>query len=82
MCEKGVNTDQMRLMLGQVDDSLAMAQQWLEQIHHLADHAGMTEPSATVAQATVLLGEARAKVGSAAAGFDTSANTDVKVERI
>lgn len=82
MCEKGVNTDQMRLMLGQVDDSLAMAQQWLEQIHHLADHAGMSDPSAAVAQATVLLGEARAKVDTAINGFDASNNNGVKVERI
>lgn len=82
MCEKGVNTDQMRLMLGQVDDSLAMAQQWLEQIHHLADHAGMTEPSATVAQASVLLGEARAKVNAASDGFETGAGDSVTVERI
>jgi len=66
MCQKGVNTDQMKLMIGQVDDSLAMAQQWLEQIHHLADHADLTRPSASVAQASVLLGEARAKLDAAA----------------
>ena len=66
MCQKGVNTDQMRLMLGQANDSLAMAQQWLEQIHHLADHADLTGPSAAIAQASVLLGEARGKLDSAA----------------
>jgi len=66
MCQKGVNTDQMALMIGQADDTIAMAQQWLEQIHHLADHADLTEPSAHVAQATVLLGEARAKLQEAA----------------
>ncbi len=79
MCQKGVNTDQMRLMIGQANDALAMAQQWLEQIHHLADHADMTASSVSVAQASVLLGEARAKLESAAddmagqtAGPDTS----------
>ncbi len=66
MCQKGVNTDQMRLMIGQADDALAMAQQWLEQIHHLADHADLHEPSVSVAQASVLLGEARARLESAA----------------
>jgi len=66
MCQKGVNTDQMRLMIGQADDALAMAQQWLEQIHHLADHADLTGPSVNVAQASVLLGEARGKLDSAA----------------
>lgn len=81
MCEKGVNTDQMKLMMGQVDDSLAMAQQWLEQIHHLADHAGLTDPSTSVAQATVLLGEARAKVDSAINELDANEN-GFSVERV
>lgn len=62
MCQKGVNTDQMRLMIAQANDSLALSQQWLEQIHHLADHAGLVQPSTEVAQASVLLGEARAKL--------------------
>jgi len=66
MCQKGVNTDQMRLMIGQADDALAMAQQWLEQIHHLADHADLTDASVSVAQASVLLGESRGKLDAAA----------------
>lgn len=70
MCQKGVNTDQMRLMIGQADDALAMAQQWLEQIHHLADHADLSESSKQVAQASVLLGEARAKLDGAADVLD------------
>ena len=70
MCQKGVNTDQMKLMIGQADDALAMAQQWLEQIHHLADHADLAESSKQVAQASVLLGEARSKLDNAANVLD------------
>ncbi len=82
MCQKGVNTDQMRLMIGQADDALAMAQQWLEQIHHLADHAELHRPSVSVAQASVLLGEARAKLEAAAEGLgappsDSSASVEL-----
>ncbi|MBI5232482.1 MAG: hypothetical protein HY876_10005 [Coriobacteriales bacterium] len=65
MCQKGVNTEQMKLMVSQADDALAMAQKWLEQIHHLADHAELSEPSAAVAQASVMVGEARAKLNVA-----------------
>jgi hypothetical protein len=82
MCEKGVNTDQMRLMLAQVDDSLGMSQQWLEQIHHLADHADMRDSSALVAQASVMLGEARAKLEQAGDAFAGGATGDVSVERV
>jgi hypothetical protein len=49
-------------MIAQVDDSLAMAQQWLEQVHHLADRAEEPQASALVAQATVLLGQTREKL--------------------
>ena len=82
MCENGVNTDQMRLMLAQVDDSLGMSQQWLEQMHHLADHADLRDSSALVAQATVLLGEARAKLEQAGEGMGAAAGDNVSVERV
>jgi len=65
MCQKGVNTDQMKLMIGQAGDQLGMSQQWLEQIHHLADHGQLEGVSTLVAQASVLLGEARTKLDSA-----------------
>ena len=83
MCQKGVNPDQMKLMIGQADDALAMAQQWLEQIHHLADHADLAESSKQVAQASVLLGEARAKLDNAADGLDgESSSSGASVELV
>lgn len=81
MCQKGVNTDQMKIMVGHADDTLAMTQQWLEQIHHVADHADLTAPSTAVAQATVLLGEARAKLEQAIDAMDAeSADPAASVE--
>ena len=65
MCEQGINTGQMKLAIGQSDDALGMAQQWLEQLHHLADHGKRAEVSAALAQASVLLGEARGKLTAA-----------------
>lgn len=83
MCQKGVNTDQMKLMLGQANDTLAMAQQWLEQIHHLADHADLTDPSSSVAQASVLIGEARAKLEKASNQIDgTDPNPEASIELV
>lgn len=70
MCQKGVNTDQMKLMIGQAGDQLGMSQQWLEQIHHLADHGQLEGVSTLVAQASVLLGEARTKLDLAADVID------------
>ena len=65
MCEQGINVGQMKLAIGQSDDALAMAQQWLEQLHHLADHGKRAEVSKALAQAGVLLGEARGKINAA-----------------
>lgn len=83
MCQKGVNKDQVRLMIEQADDTVAMAQQWLERIHHLADHAEMLTASAEVAQATVLLGEVRAKLATASDEIDGSiGGPDASVELV
>ncbi|TLM98651.1 MAG: hypothetical protein FDZ75_01875 [Actinobacteria bacterium] len=83
MCQKGVNTDQMKLMIAQANDALGMAQQWLEQIHHLADHAGLDTSSAHVAQASVLIGEARAKLEDSAEELDgQGGGTDASVELV
>jgi hypothetical protein len=62
MCEQGVNVGQLKLAIGQSDDAIAVVQQWLEQLHHLADHGKRPDVSAALAQAGVLLGEARGKL--------------------
>ena len=37
MCETGgINHGQMKLSIGQTEQTLGMAQEWLEQLHHLA----------------------------------------------
>lgn len=83
MCQKGVNTDQMKMMISQANDSLAMAQRWLEQIHHLADHADLTHQSAAIAQASVLVGEARGKLELAADEMDGNVGgPDASVELV
>ncbi|MHB9002613.1 MAG: hypothetical protein ACYC6C_00925 [Coriobacteriia bacterium] len=76
MCEHGVNTDQLRLMIAQLDDALGVSQHHVEQIHHLADHAGLHDPSVNVAQASVLLGEARSKLEMALNALEALSDGD------
>ena len=80
MCEQGINTGQMKLAIGQTDDALAMAQLWLEQLHHLADHGKRAEVSAALAQAGVLLGEARGKLDDAIDELEGAQPGDATVE--
>ena len=82
MCETGINIGQMKLAVGQSDDALAMAQQWLEQLHHLADHGKRSEVSAALAQANVLLGEARGKLDAAIADLEGAPKDSTTVELI
>lgn len=81
MCEGGINNGQMKLTIAMVNDSLALSQQWLEQLHHLADHGRRTATSAELAQVTVMLGEAREKLDAAVENLDV-VEDDVTVELI
>lgn len=82
MCEHGINAEQLKLAIGQSDDALAMVQQWLEQLHHLADHGHRTASSIAIAQASVLLGEARAKLEAGVNELDSDASDGVNVELV
>jgi hypothetical protein len=83
MCDNGVNVDQMKLSIAQVAESLGISQTHLEQLHNLADHAKRPAASAQIAQVTVLLGEARAKLEAAVDELEgNSAGPDVTVELV
>lgn len=70
------------MMIAQADETVALAQKWLEQIHHVADHGKLTAPSTSIAQATVLIGEARAKLEDAIASLESNGSDGVRVERV
>jgi hypothetical protein len=82
MCENGINVDQLKVSIAQVNDSLGMSQTWLEQLHHMADHGSKKVASTELAQVTVLLGEARAKLDRALDDLEGTAREDVTVELV
>lgn len=81
MCEGGINTGQMKLAVAMINDSLALSQQHLEQLHHLADQGRRTATSAELAQVTVMLGEAREKLDGAVEKLSMTED-DVTIERL
>jgi hypothetical protein len=83
VCESGINVDQLKLSIAQVEGSLALAQQKLEQLHRLADHGRQHDASTAMAQVTVMLGEARDRLDGAADALDGSTpGPDVTVELV
>ncbi len=79
MCEGGINTGQMKLAVAMINDALALSQQHLEQLHHLADQGRRVATSAELAQVSVMLGEAREKLDSAVNNL-AAADDDVTIE--
>lgn len=83
MCENGANLDQLKLSIAQAGDVLGVAQGSLEQLHQLAHRASRAEASALVAQSSVLVGEARAKLEEAISDLDGhGSGDDVTVELV
>ena len=81
MCENGINVDQLRMSVTHSEDALGTVQSWLEDLHHVADHGHQHDVSVELAQATVLLGEARGKLEKALAVLESAAgSSDVTVE--
>lgn len=82
MCEGGINTGQMKLAVAMINDALALSQQHLEQLHHLADQGRRSASSAELAQVTVMLGEAREKLDNAVASLSVSDDDEITIERL
>jgi hypothetical protein len=82
MCETGINVGQLRVSIARTEEMLGLAQEWLEQLHHMADHGKQSAVSVELAQVTVMLGEARGKLEKAADSLDGSPSDDVTVELV
>jgi hypothetical protein len=82
VCENNVNIPQLKVSIGQMDDAVALTQQWLKQLHHLADHGKKPAVSAELAKTDALLGEARAKLDAAIDALEGHASPDVTVELV
>lgn len=83
MCKSGVNNSQLGTMLGMTEDTLKLVDGWLDEIHHLADHAGL-DSAGDVAQAKTLLAGAAALLHKASheAGHDHDHGDHVHVELV
>lgn len=83
MCETGgINQGQMKLSIAQCNQALGMTQEWLEQLHHLLDHAKENAASAHLAQVTVMLGEARDRLDMAVDDLGKGGHDHVSVELV
>jgi hypothetical protein len=66
MCTNGVNTNQLRASIEQIDEACALTRRWTHRAYHLADDGGMGKTAAKLQEAQALLDEVRAALGEAA----------------
>lgn len=60
MCTNGVNTSQLKMMLEQMDDQVALNRRWVHKLYHTVDEAGYNKTASTLKEIQSLLDDARA----------------------
>jgi hypothetical protein len=60
MCTNGVNTQQLKDTLTQIDEAVALCRKWTHRAYHAADNAQFDKSAAKLSEAQGLLDEVRA----------------------
>ncbi len=73
MCTNGVNTDQLDLMIEQIDDHLKIERRWAHNLAHKAEDAGLATVGAKLHAAQALLDDVRALLDEARESIEDDA---------
>lgn len=70
MCTNGVNSNQFKMMLEQMDDQIALNRRWVHKLYHSAQDASYAKTSQSLKEIQGLLDEARALINDAQDAVD------------
>ena len=81
MCSNGVNTNQLKSTIKQIDDEVALMRRWTHQLYHLADGGQMPKTAAKLQEIQGAFDDIRALLTDAGdlADEDAEALVDVKL---
>lgn len=65
MCTNGVNANQLKGTIEQVDEAVALCRRWTHRAYHSADDSALTKTAASLQKAQSLLDEVRALLDEA-----------------
>lgn len=65
MCTNGVNTDQFRSTVEQIDEAVALCRRWTHRAYHNADDGQLRKTAASLQKAQGLLDDVRALLDEA-----------------
>jgi hypothetical protein len=82
MCVNGVNTNQLKSTIEQIDETVALTRRWTHKLYHLADDGGQDKTAAALKEVQGLLDEARAALTDANDAVDEDDAKDVTVTRV
>lgn len=84
MCTNGVNTNQLQMMIEQMDDQVALNRRWVHKIYHQASDVDYTNTAEVLKKAQELLDETRALLTDAqdALEKDVALNSGVTVNLV
>ncbi|MDR0347254.1 MAG: hypothetical protein LBH56_02640 [Coriobacteriales bacterium] len=66
MCTNGVNINQFKATIEQIDEAIALTRRWTHRAYHAADDAQQPKTAQTLHKAQCLLDDARALLSEAA----------------
>ncbi|MDO4850962.1 MAG: dynein gamma chain protein [Actinomycetota bacterium] len=82
MCVNGVNTNQLKSTIEQIDEAVALTRRWTHRLYHLADDGGQDKTAKALKEVQGLLDEARAALTDANDAVDEDDAKDVTVTRV
>lgn len=84
MCTNGVNSNQLQMMIEQMDDQVALNRRWVHKIYHHASDADYANTAEVLKKAQELLDETRALLTDAqdALEKDAASNSGVTVNLV
>ena len=65
MCTNGVNANQLRGTVEQIDEAVALCRRWTHRAYHSADDSQLAKTAATLSKAQGLLDDVRALLDEA-----------------
>ena len=82
MCVNGVNTNQLKSTIEQIDEAVALTRRWTHRLYPLADDGGQDKTAKALKEVQGLLDEARAALTDANDAVDEDDAKDVTVTRV
>ena len=83
MCTNGVNAQQLKGSVEQIDEAVALCRRWTHRAYHSADDSGLAKTAASLQKAQSLLDDVRALLDEAAELVeDESAASGVSVKAV